>query len=172
MDINLLSPKYIFCFLQWFFLIICNLFLLCSSVAVWNMLLCLYWLSKCMIFKPAAIADTFVALVFSNMRFYHPLSITDCDINANVEDRGYFENFAGTEKDLNHILSTFDDADHKIVNFCNSRYITFSDTASIFQISHNEFITLSLNVQRYIPLWANCRHWVCILELYAFRKPG
>ena len=80
------------------------------------------------------------------MRFYHPLSITDCDINANVEDRGYFENFTGTEKDLNHILSTFDDADHEIVNFCNSRYITFSDTASNFQNSH-EFITLSLNVQ-------------------------
>ena len=39
------------------------------------------------------------------------------------------------------------DADHEIVNFCNSRYITFSDTASIFQNSHNEFITLSLNVQ-------------------------
>ena len=96
-----------------------------------------------MIFKAA----TFVALVFSNMRFYHQLSITDCDINANVEDRGYFENFAGTEKDLNHILSTFDDADHEIVNFCISRYITFSDTASIFQNSHNEFISLSLNVQ-------------------------
>ena len=78
-----------------------------------------------MIFKPATIADTFVAFVFSNMRFYQPFSITDCDLNANVEDLGYFENFAGTEKDVNHILSTFDDADHEIVNFCNSRYITF-----------------------------------------------
>ena len=51
------------------------------------------------------------------------------------------------KKNLNHILSTFDDADHEIVNFCNSRYITFSNTAFIFQNSHNEFITLSLNVQ-------------------------
>ena len=85
-----------------------------------------------MIFKHATIADTFVAFVFSSMRFYYPLSITHCDINANVEDRGYFENFAGTEKDINHILSTFDDADHEVVNFCNSRYITFSDTATNF----------------------------------------
>ena len=100
-----------------------------------------------MIFKPSTIADTFIAFVFYNMRFYHPLSITDYDINANVEDRGYFENFAGTEKDLNNILSTFDDADHEIVNVCNSRYITFSATAPFFQNSHNEFITLSLNVQ-------------------------
>ena len=100
-----------------------------------------------MIFKPAIIADTFVAFVFSNMRFFHPLSITHCDINANVEDRGYFGNFAGTEKYLNHILSTFDDADHEIVNFCNARFITFSDTAPIFQNSHSDFSTLSLNMQ-------------------------
>ena len=46
-------------------------------------------------------------------------------ICANVEDCGYFENLAGTDQDLNHILATFDDADHEIVNFCNSRYITF-----------------------------------------------
>ena len=57
-----------------------------------------------MIFKPATIADTFVAFVFFNMRFYHPLSITDCDIKANVEDRGYFENFAGTEKDPHSMM--------------------------------------------------------------------
>ena len=59
-----------------------------------------------MIFKPATVANTFVAFVFSSMRFYYPLSITDCAINANVEDRGYFEKFAGTEKDFNYILST------------------------------------------------------------------
>ena len=100
-----------------------------------------------MLFKPASITDFIVAFVFFSLWFYYPLSITDCDINANVEDRGYFENLAGTDQDLNHILATFDDADHEIVNFCNPRYITFSDIASIFQNSHNEFITLSLNVQ-------------------------
>ena len=88
-----------------------------------------------------------IACVFSSLWFYYPLIITDCDINANVADLGYFENLAGTDKDLNHILSTFDDADHEIVNFCSSRYITFSDTTSIFQNSHSQFITLSLNVQ-------------------------
>ena len=100
-----------------------------------------------MIFKPASAADFIVAFVFSSLGFYHPLSITDCDLNANVEDRGYFENLAGTDQDLNHILATFDDADHEIVNFCNSCYIPFPYIASIFQNSHNAFITLSLNVQ-------------------------
>ena len=99
-----------------------------------------------MIFKSATIADAFVAFVFSSMRYYYPLSITGCDINANVEDRGYFENVAGTEKGLNH-SSTFDDADREMVNFCNLRYITFSDTASISQNSHNKFTTKSLNIQ-------------------------
>ena len=100
-----------------------------------------------MIFKPASVTDFIVAFVFSSLWFYYPLSIMDCDLNANVEDRGYFEKLAGTDQDVNHILATFDDVDHEIVNFCNSCYITFSDIASIFQNSHNEFITLSLNVQ-------------------------
>ena len=90
-----------------------------------------------MIFKPASIIDFIVTFVFSCLWFYYPLSITGCDLNANVEDRGYFENLAGTNQDLNRILATFDEADREIVNFCNSRHITFSDIASIFQNSHN-----------------------------------
>ena len=42
---------------------------------------------------------------------------------------------------LENIPPTIYDADHEIVDFCNSRYITFSDTVSIFQNSN------SLNVQ-------------------------
>ena len=90
---------------------------------------CRLQLSNCMIFKPASIIDFIVAFVFSCPWFYYPLSITGCDLNANVEDRGYFENLARTDQDLNRILATF------------------SDIASIFQNSHNEFITLSLNIQ-------------------------
>ena len=83
------------------------------------------------------------------------------------------------KKILNHSLSTFDDADHEIVNFCNSRYITFSDTTSILQNSHNEFIALSLNVQsinakfnQLYPIVSKLRSMGLYLELYAFRKPG
>ena len=35
----------------------------------------------------------------------------------------------------------------KLSSFCNSRYITFQTQHPFFQNSHNEFITLSLNVQ-------------------------
>ena len=122
-----------------------HLSLLCSFVAICNMLsFCLYWLSDYIIFKIASIADVLLAFVSSSLWFYHPLCITDCEFSANVEDHCYFEK---TEKNINHILSTFGDADHEIVNFCNSHFITHSDTASTFQNSHNECITLNLNVQ-------------------------
>ena len=125
-----------------------HLSLLCSFVAICNMLLfCLYWLNNYMLFKLASIADILLAIVFSSLWFYHLLCITYYDISANVEGSCYFENIGGTENDLNHIISIFGDADHEIVNFCNSRYITLSDTASTFQKGHNEFITLSRNVQ-------------------------
>ena len=45
---------------------------------------CLYWVSNCVIFKPASITDFTIAFVFSSSWFYYPLSITDCDLNANV----------------------------------------------------------------------------------------
>ena len=78
-----------------------------------------------MIFKPASVTDFIVAFVFSSLWFYYPLSITDCDLNANEEDRGYFENLAGTDQDLNHILATFADADHEIAIFATHAILLF-----------------------------------------------
>ena len=54
---------------------------------------------------------------------------------------------AGTENDLNHVLSAFVDSEHKIPNFCHSRYINMSEIQSIFQHNHSEFLILTLNIQ-------------------------
>ena len=39
----------------------------------------------------------------------------------------YFQCLAGTESDLNHILSTFVESEHEIENFRDYRYIELSD---------------------------------------------
>ena len=96
------------------------------------MLFCLYWLRNYILFKLAYITDILLDFVFSS---------------TNVEDHCNFENFAGTEKNINQILSTFGDADHEIVIFLNSHYITHWGTATIFQNDHNECIALNLNVE-------------------------
>ena len=64
-----------------------------------------------------------------------------------MSDITSFEKFAGTENDLNHVLSTFDDSEHEVVNFHNSRYIEMSDIESVFSQTLNDFNILSLNVQ-------------------------
>ena len=40
--------------------------------------------------------------------------------------------FAGTENDLNHILSTFVDSEDEINNFSTSNYVAMADIQSIF----------------------------------------
>ena len=57
------------------------------------------------------------------------------------------DNMAGTENDLNHVLSTFVDSEHEIPNFCHSRYIDMSEIQSIFQNNYSEFLILTLNIQ-------------------------
>ena len=59
----------------------------------------------------------------------------------------YSQCLAGTENDLNHILSTFVESEHKIENFCNSRYIELSDFTSIIKDNGKDFAILTLNIQ-------------------------
>ena len=59
----------------------------------------------------------------------------------------FFENLTGTENDLNHVLSSFVDSEHEIVNFRDSRYIDMPDFKSVFKQSLSNFHILSLNVQ-------------------------
>ena len=66
---------------------------------------------------------------------------------VDMSNTSSFEKFAGTENDLNRLLSTFVDSEHEVVNFHNSRYIEMSDIESIFSQSLNDFSILSLNVQ-------------------------
>ena len=59
----------------------------------------------------------------------------------------YFQWFAGTENDLNHILYTFVESEHEIENFCDSRYIELSDITSIIKEDGKGFTILTLNIQ-------------------------
>ena len=59
----------------------------------------------------------------------------------------YFQCLAGTENDLNHILSTFVESEHEIENFCDSRYIELSDITSIIKDDGKDFTILTLNIQ-------------------------
>ena len=68
-------------------------------------------------------------------------------IDAEERTGQIYDNFAGTENDLNHVLSTFVDSEHEISNFCNSRYVDLSEVQSIFRNNPNEFLILTLNIQ-------------------------
>ena len=68
-------------------------------------------------------------------------------IDAEERTGQIYDNFAGTESDLNHVLSTFVDSEYEISNFCNSRYVDLSEVQSIFRNNPNEFLILTLNVQ-------------------------
>ena len=58
---------------------------------------------------------------------------------ADISDITFFENLTGTENDLNHVLSSFVDSEHEIVNFHDSRYIDMSDIKSVFKQSLSNF---------------------------------
>ena len=71
-----------------------------------------------------------------------------CDmIDAEQRIDRFYTNLAGSENDLNHVLSTFVDSEHDITNFCHSQYVDMSEIQSIFQNSPNEFIILTFNIQ-------------------------
>ena len=57
----------------------------------------------------------------------------------------YFKCLAGTENDLNHILSIF--VESEINNFCDSSYIELSDITSIIKDDGKDFTILTLNIQ-------------------------
>ena len=54
-------------------------------------------------------------------------------IEVEQEAGQFSDNMAGTENDLNHVLSTFVDSEHGIPNFCHLRYIDMAEIQSIFQ---------------------------------------
>ena len=68
-------------------------------------------------------------------------------IDVEQEAGQFFDDMAGTENDLNHVLSTFVDSEHEIPNFCNSRYVDMSELQSLFINNGNEFLILTLNIQ-------------------------
>ena len=68
-------------------------------------------------------------------------------IDAEQSTGHFHTNLAGSENDLNHVLSTFVDSEHEITNFCHSQYVDISEIQSIFQNSPNEFLILTLNIQ-------------------------
>ena len=91
----------------------------------------------------------------------------------------YFQCLADTENDLYHILSTFVESEHEIVNFCDSRYIELSDITSIIKDDGKDFTILSLNIQsinakfdNFDPVWTIYRQWACISGPFVFRRPG
>ena len=55
----------------------------------------------------------------------------------------YFQCLAGTENDLNHILSTFVESEHEIESFCDSRYMELSDITSIMKDDGKDYYTYS-----------------------------
>ena len=59
----------------------------------------------------------------------------------------YFQCLAGTENNLNHILSTFVESEHEIENFCDSPYIELSDITSIIKDDGKDFTILTLHIQ-------------------------
>ena len=100
----------------------------------------------------------------------------------------FYTNLAGSENDLNHVLSTFVDSEHEITNFCHSRYVDISEIQSIFQNSPNEFLILTFNIQSvnakfdnlfpllptlhlkvYILVWSVCkRHGHPVIQIYRY----
>ena len=80
-------------------------------------------------------------------RGYHSIFVCYCVVIEVERRTGHFDNnLAGTENDLNHVLSTFVDSEHEITNFCYSQYVDMSEIHSIFQNSPKEFLILTLNI--------------------------
>ena len=63
------------------------------------------------------------------------------------DDISHFEGYVGTDKDLNHILSSFEDSEHEITTFCDSRYLSLCDIKSLFQNNETDFLIMTLNTQ-------------------------
>ena len=68
-------------------------------------------------------------------------------IDVEQEAGQFFNNMAGTENDLHHVLSTFVDSEHEIQNLCHSRYVEMSELQSLFINNGNEFLIITSNIQ-------------------------
>ena len=91
----------------------------------------------------------------------------------------FFENLIGTENDLNHVLSSFVDSEHEIVNFYDSRYIDMSDIKSVSRrvsvISiyfHSTCKVLMINLITYFRLLTICLPPAYNLARFVCRKRG
>ena len=68
-------------------------------------------------------------------------------IEVEQEAGQFSDNMAGTENDVNRVLSTFVNSEHEIPNFYHSRYIDMSEIQSMFQNNYSKFLILTLNIQ-------------------------
>ena len=81
-------------------------------------------------------------------RGYHSTFVCYCVmIDAEQRTGRFYDNLAGKENDLNHVLSTFVDSEHEITIFCHSQYVDMFEIYSMFQNSPKEFLILTLNIQ-------------------------
>ena len=94
-----------FIFYVWY---VCQFFVYCSdsSYVLWRRTM--YFLSC-------------TSIVWN--RGYHFTFVCYCVIiDAEQRTGCFYNNLAGTENDLNHVLSTFVDSEHEIIIFCHSQY--------------------------------------------------
>ena len=68
-------------------------------------------------------------------------------IDAEQRTGHSYNNLAGTENGLNHVMSIIVDAEHEIKKICHSQYLDMSEIHSIFQNSPREFFIFTLNLQ-------------------------
>ena len=80
-------------------------------------------------------------------RGYDSTFVCYCVMIDDGQKQTIFNNLAGTENDLNHVLSTVVDSEHEITNVCHPQYVDMSEIHSIFQNSPKEFLILTLNIQ-------------------------
>ena len=75
-------------------------------------------------------------------------------INDEQRTSHFYNKLAGTENDLDHVLSTYVDSEHEITNFCRSQYVDISEIHAIFQ---NVQIQLWTTRYRYLNHWRQPR---------------
>jgi len=63
------------------------------------------------------------------------------------QDEPDFEDYAGTDKDLNYILKTFEDSENEISTISDSRYLSVANIRSLFRNNPNDFLIMTLNTQ-------------------------
>ena len=77
-------------------------------------------------------------------------------INDEQRTSHFYNKLAGTENDLDHVLSTYVDSEHEITNFCRSQYVDISEIHAIFQ---NVQIQLWTTRYRYLNHEATARSY-------------